>query len=82
MRTYKARGIVLHTIKYGDSSAIAYLFTDVLGRMSYMVQGIRSKRAGATRRRFSSRCFSSNSRASNSRTRKCTASGKCAVSAR
>ncbi len=43
MRTYKARGIVLHTIKYGDSSAIAYLFTDVLGRMSYMVQGIRSK---------------------------------------
>lgn len=24
MRTYKARGIVLHTIKYGDSSAIAY----------------------------------------------------------
>ena len=39
MRTYKARGIVLHTIKYGDSSAIAYLFTDVLGRMSYMVQG-------------------------------------------
>ena len=25
MRTYKARGIVLHTIKYGDSSAIAYL---------------------------------------------------------
>ena len=44
MRTYKARGIVLHTIKYGDSSAIAYLFTDVLGRMNYMVQGIRSKR--------------------------------------
>ena len=44
MRTYKARGIVLHTSKYGDSSAIAYLFTDVLGRMSYMVQGIRSKR--------------------------------------
>ena len=44
MRTYKARGIVLHTIKYGDSSAIAYLFTDVLGRMSYMVQGIRSSR--------------------------------------
>ena len=40
MRTYKARGIVLHTIKYGDSSAIAYLFTDVLGRMSYMVQGL------------------------------------------
>ena len=80
MRTYKARGIVLHTIKYGDSSAIAYLFTDVLGRMSYMVQGIRG--AGATRRRFSSRCFSSNSRVSNSRTRKCTASGKCAVSAR
>lgn len=82
MRTYKARGIVLHTIKYGDSSAIAYLFTDVLGRMSYMVQGIRSKRGRGNKARFSSRCFSSNSRASNSRTRKCTVSGKCAVSAR
>ncbi len=44
MKTYKARGIVLHTIKYGDSSLIAYMLTDTLGRQSYMVQGVRSSR--------------------------------------
>ncbi len=44
MRSYKARGIVLHTIKYGESGAIAYLLTDVWGRQSYMVQGVRSTR--------------------------------------
>lgn len=44
MKTYKARGIVLHTIKYGDTSVIAYLLTDVGGRQSYMVQGVKSAR--------------------------------------
>ena len=38
MKTYKGRGIVLHTLKYG-----AYLLTDVGGRRSYMVQGVRSR---------------------------------------
>ena len=44
MKTYKARGIVLHTIKYGDSSLVAYLLTDTRGRQSYMVQGVKSTR--------------------------------------
>ena len=44
MRTYKARGVVLHTIKYGDSSMVAYLFTDLFGRMNYMIQGVHSSR--------------------------------------
>ncbi len=44
MKTYKAKGIVLHTIKYGDSSLVAYLLTDTRGRQSYMVQGVRSTR--------------------------------------
>ena len=44
MRSYKGRGIVLHTLKYGDSSLVAYLLTDVGGRRSYMVQGVRSRR--------------------------------------
>ena len=35
MKSYKARGIVLHTLKYGDSSMVAYLLTDVGGRRSY-----------------------------------------------
>lgn len=44
MRTYKARGIVLHTLRYGDSSMIVYLFTDIGGRTNYMVQGVHSSR--------------------------------------
>ncbi|MEG1621977.1 MAG: recombination protein O N-terminal domain-containing protein [Alistipes sp.] len=44
MKSYKARGIVLHTLKYGEKSMVAYLLTDVGGRQSYMVQGIRSTR--------------------------------------
>jgi DNA repair protein RecO (recombination protein O) len=44
MKSYKARGIVLNTIKYGDSSMVAQLLTDVGGRCSYMVQGVRSSR--------------------------------------
>lgn len=44
MKNYKARGIVLNTVKYGDSSMVVQLLTDVGGRRSYMVQGIRSSR--------------------------------------
>lgn len=44
MKSYKARGIVLHTVKYGDSSLVAYLLTDLLGRQTYMVQGIKSSK--------------------------------------
>lgn len=42
MKTYKGRGVVLHTLKYGDSSMVVYLLTDTGGRRSYMVQGVRS----------------------------------------
>ena len=44
MKTYKARGIVLNTLKYGDSSMVVQMLTDVGGRRSFMVQGIRSSR--------------------------------------
>lgn len=43
MKTYKGRGIVLHTLKYGDTSMVAYLLTDVGGRRNFMVQGVRSR---------------------------------------
>ena len=43
MKTYKGRGVVLHTLKYGDSSMVVYLLTDTGGRRSYMVQGVRSR---------------------------------------
>lgn len=43
MKTYKGRGIVLHTLKYGDSSLVVYLLTDVGGRRSFLVQGVRGR---------------------------------------
>jgi DNA repair protein RecO (recombination protein O) len=45
MKTYKARGIVLHTVKYGDSGLVVYLYTDTGGRQTYLVQGVRSSRS-------------------------------------
>ena len=44
MKSYKARGIVLSTVKYGDSGMVVQMLTDRYGRQSYMVQGVRSSR--------------------------------------
>ncbi len=44
MKSYKARGVVLHTVKYGDNAMVAYLFTDVGGRITYMIPGVHSSR--------------------------------------
>jgi DNA repair protein RecO (recombination protein O) len=41
----QTKGIVLHNIKYGDSSIIAQIFTREFGRQSYLVNGVRSKRS-------------------------------------
>ena len=45
MKNYKARGVVLHTVRYGDSSLVVYLYTDGHGRQTYLVQGVRSARS-------------------------------------
>jgi DNA repair protein RecO (recombination protein O) len=42
MKSYKTRGIVLHTVRYGEKSVVAYLLTDTLGRQTYMVGGVGS----------------------------------------
>ena len=42
MRSYKARGIVLGTVKYGDKAVIVNMLTDTFGRQSYIVQGLGS----------------------------------------
>lgn len=44
LRSYKGRGVVLNTVKYGDNAMVAQLLTDVGGRQSFMVQGVRSAR--------------------------------------
>ncbi len=43
---HKTKGIVLHYVKYGDSSIIAYIYTDIFGRQAFIVNGVRSKRSG------------------------------------
>ncbi len=39
------RGIVLRSVKYGDTSLITSIFTEKFGIRSYIVQGVRSARA-------------------------------------
>lgn len=41
----KTRGIVLHYIKYGDTSIIAYIYTEIFGRQAFIVNGVRKKRS-------------------------------------
>ena len=42
----KTRGIVLHQIKYTDSGIIAQMYTRKFGRLSFLVRGMRNKKAG------------------------------------
>jgi len=42
----KTRGIVLHQIKYTDSGIIAQLYTRDFGRQSFLIRGMRNKKAG------------------------------------
>jgi len=41
----KTKAIILHHIKYGESSVIAYCYTLDYGRLSLIVQGVRKKNA-------------------------------------
>lgn len=42
---HKTKGIVLHTLKYSETSAIARIYTRNFGLQSYMVNGVHSSRA-------------------------------------
>jgi DNA repair protein RecO (recombination protein O) len=39
---YKTRGIVLRTVKYGETSLIVTIFTDLFGVQSYLINGVRT----------------------------------------
>jgi len=41
----KTTGIVIHSIKYSDSSTIVTVYTRQFGRVSYMVHGVNKKRS-------------------------------------
>ena len=45
MALKKTRGIVLHQIKYGETSIIATIYTEEMGRQAYIIKGSRSKKA-------------------------------------
>ena len=39
----KTRGIVLHTLPYSDTYTIIYMYTEMFGRVSYLVTRSRGK---------------------------------------
>jgi DNA repair protein RecO (recombination protein O) len=41
----KKRGIVLHTVRFGESSLIITLYTDTSGRQSYLINAVRKVKA-------------------------------------
>lgn len=46
---HKTRGIVLRTIKYGETSLIISVFTELYGTQAYIIQGVRSSKAKSKR---------------------------------
>ena len=42
---HKSRGIVLHTIKYSETSVIAKIYTEKSGLLSFIVKGVRSAKS-------------------------------------
>jgi DNA repair protein RecO (recombination protein O) len=45
MTLHATRGIVLHTLKYSETSIIARVYTELFGLRSYLVKGVRSPRS-------------------------------------
>lgn len=41
MQLHNTKGIVLRTVKYGDTSVIATVYTELFGVQSYLVKGVR-----------------------------------------
>ncbi|MDD4759944.1 MAG: DNA repair protein RecO C-terminal domain-containing protein [Bacteroidaceae bacterium] len=48
----KSRAIVLHTLKYNDTSFVAVLFSEEVGEVSFMVRIPKSRRAGGRNKLF------------------------------
>ncbi|MGF7230458.1 DNA repair protein RecO [Arachidicoccus sp.] len=46
--THKVKGIVLRTIKYGETSVIAKVYTDLFGMQSYLIKGLRKATKSST----------------------------------
>ena len=42
---HKVKGIVLHSVKYSETSVIVRIYTDLFGLKSFLIRGIRSKKS-------------------------------------
>lgn len=51
----KTKGIVLRSVKYGETSLIVTIFTELFGLQSYLVNGVRQ---ASKKRRCKSHIFS------------------------
>ena len=41
MQIHKTKGVILRAVKYGETSIIATVYTELFGVQSYMVKGVR-----------------------------------------
>jgi DNA repair protein RecO (recombination protein O) len=47
--THKTKGIVLKTTKYGETSLVVTIFTELFGVQTYMVNGVRTSKPSASK---------------------------------
>ena len=47
--THKTKGIVLRTVKYGETSLVVTMFTELFGVQTYMVNGVRSSKKSSSK---------------------------------
>jgi DNA repair protein RecO (recombination protein O) len=50
--TYKTKGIVLRSIKYGETSLVVSIFTELFGVQTYMVNGVRSAKSKTSKANY------------------------------
>ncbi len=47
--THKTKGIVLRSIKYGETSLVVTIFTEMFGTQTYMVNGVRTSKKSSSK---------------------------------
>lgn len=47
--THKTKGIVLRTVKYGETSLVVTVFTELFGLQTYMVNGVRTSKKSSSK---------------------------------
>lgn len=47
--THKTKGIVLRTIRYGETSVVVTIFTELFGAQTYLVNGVRSTKKSSAK---------------------------------